>query len=132
MIKIKSPKIQLFNAVFSKSLALGYRTYDYLPGKDESTPYPVVHVAESISADVIDNKQTITSRISQTVHVWSLANDRATFADMVYSLEMDLRKLHQLDNYYLRLLALNSNEVYDNTTDDNLLHGIIEAEYKLS
>ncbi|WP_200411293.1 hypothetical protein [Virgibacillus salexigens] len=127
-----SPKVQLFNAVFSKSVALGYDTYDYLPGKDEETPYPFVHVAEVTSADVINNKDVINSRISQTVHVWGMANDRALFSDMVFKLEMELRRLYQLDNYYLRLLALDSNEMYDNTTMDNLLHGIIQVEYKIT
>ncbi|WP_200411922.1 hypothetical protein [Virgibacillus salexigens] len=127
-----SPKIQLFNAVFSKSSALGYDTYDYLPGKDEDTPYPFVHVAESVGSDVINNKDVINGRISQTVHVWGIANDRALFSDMVFKLEMELRRLSKLDNYYLRLLALDSNEMYDNTTTDTLLHGIIQVEYQLS
>ncbi|MGF2617733.1 hypothetical protein FZC84_11905 [Rossellomorea vietnamensis] len=129
---MKSPKIQLFNAVFSKSLALGYNTYDYLPGKDDETPYPFVHVAGSISSDVLDNKDMITGIISQTVNVWGLANNKASFAEMVFSLEQELRKLTKLDNYFVRMVSLDSNEIPDNTTTDNLLHGIIQAEYKLS
>jgi hypothetical protein len=129
---MKSPKIQLFNAVFNRSLSLGYDTYDYLPRKDEDTPYPFVHVAGSISSDVINNKEVITGNISQTIHVWEMANDRSHFAEMIYNLEMELRRLAQLENYYVRLVSLDSNEVYDNTTTDNLLHGIIQAEYRIT
>lgn len=129
---MQSPKIQLFNFVFSKSLALGYDTYDYLPGKDDETPYPFVHVAGSISSDLMNNKDVITGIISQTVNVWGLANNKAIFAEMVFSLEQELRKLTKLDNYFVRLVSLESNEIPDNTTTDNLLHGIIQAEYKLS
>jgi hypothetical protein len=32
----------------------------------------------------------------------------------------------------VRLVSLDSNEIYDNTTTDNLLHGIIQAEYKIT
>lgn len=127
-----SPKIQLFNAIFSRSLALNYQTYDYVPAKEENVPYPFVHLAESISADVFDNKQVITSRISQTIHVWGYANDKALFAEMVFNLELELRNLTRLNNYYVRLVALDSNEIIDDTTSDKLLHGIIQAEYKLS
>jgi hypothetical protein len=129
---MKSPKIQLFNAVFNKSLSLGYNTYDYLPGKEESTSYPFVYVAGSISSDVINNKEVITGNISQTIHVWEIASNRSHFAEMIYYLEMELRRLTQLENYYASLTSLDSNEIYDNTTTDNLLHGIIQAEYKIT
>jgi hypothetical protein len=129
---MKSPKIQLFNSVFNKSLSLGYDTYDYLPSKDEGAPYPFVHVAGSISSDIINNKEMITGTISQTIHVWEMANDRSHFAEMIYNLEMELRRLAKLENYYARLVSLDSNEVYDNTTTDNLLHGIIQAEYRIT
>jgi hypothetical protein len=129
---MKSPKIQLFNAVFNKSLNLGYGTYDYLPGKDGEVPYPFVHVAGSVGSDVINNKEVITGNLSQTIHVWEMANNRIHFAEMIYNLEMSLRRMTQLDNYYVRLVALDSNEIYDNTTTDNLLHGVIQAEYRIT
>jgi hypothetical protein len=129
---MKSPKIQLFNEVFNKSISLGYDTYDYLPGKDEGIPYPVVHLAGAIGSDVINNKEVIIGNISQTIHVWEMANNRSHFAEMIYNLEMALRRLTKLDNYYVRLASLDSNEIYDNTTTDNLLHGIIQAEYRIT
>jgi hypothetical protein len=129
---MKSPKIQLFNAVFNKSISLGYDTYDYLPGKDEEVSYPFVYVAESIGSDVINNKEVITGNISQTIHVWEMANNRLHFAEMINNLEMALRRMAQLDNYYVRLVSLDSNEIFDNTTTDNLLHGVIQAEYRIT
>jgi hypothetical protein len=129
---MKSPKIQLFNAVFSRSLSLGYETYDYLPGKDEDTHYPFVHIAGSVSSDVMNNKEVITGTISQTIHVWGLVNDRSQFAEMIFHLEMELRRISELENYFVRLTELDSNEIYDNTTTDNLLHGIIQAEYRIT
>lgn len=129
---MKSPKIQLFNAVFNKSLNLGYGTYDYLPGKEEEVPYPFVHVAGSIGSDVFNNKEVITGNLSQTIHVWEMANNRVHFAEMIYNLEIALRRLTQLDNYYVRLVSLDSNEIFDNTTTDNLLHGVIQAEYRIT
>jgi hypothetical protein len=129
---MKSPKIQLFNAVFSRSLSLGYETYDYLPGKDEDAHYPFVHIAGSVSSDVMNNKEVITGTISQTIHVWGLVNDRSQFAEMIFHLEMELRRISELENYFVRLTELDSNEIYDNTTTDNLLHGVIQAEYRIT
>lgn len=127
-----SPQIQLFNAIFSASESLDYKTIDYSPTNDDSLPYPFVFVAETNSDDVINNKDVITGRLRQTVHVWGYANDRALFTDMVYQLEMKMRHLTRLKNYRLELAGLNSNQIFDNTTTDNLLHGTIEVEYKLT
>lgn len=126
-----SPQIQLFNAIYKASLALGYTTIDYTPTPDSRTPYPFVVVGETNSDDVINNKDIITGQLRQTVHVWGYASNRAGFADVVFSLEQKMRQLTQLPNYRLRLLDLNSNQLFDNTTTDNLLHGTIEVEYKL-
>ncbi len=128
---MESPEIQLFNAVFSLSLARGYETIDYSPVGDTNLLYPFVHVGETTDDDVIDNKSIITGRLIQTVHVWGYANDRALYTGMLHNLKQDLRALRQLVNYHVKLEGLSSNTIFDNTTNDNLLHGIIEAEYKL-
>ncbi|MDQ0158806.1 hypothetical protein [Alkalibacillus salilacus] len=127
---MKAPDIQLYNAVFSASLTLGYDTYDYLPSAE--TAYPFVHVAETTEDDVVDNKQVITGTLAQTIHVWGYANNRAEHSGMVYALKMALRKLKRLENYYLKYNTLNANTIYDNSTDDDLLHSIITAEYRIS
>ncbi|WP_079480568.1 hypothetical protein [Halobacillus salinus] len=126
-----SPQIQLFNAVFSLSEKLGYKTIDYSPTTVDTIPYPFVFVAETNSNDVINNKHVITGILRQTVHVWGYANKRALFADMVYQLEHELRQLRRLKNYRLKLVGLSNNQIFDNTTSDNLLHGTVEVEYKL-
>ncbi|CDQ20855.1 hypothetical protein SAMN05192559_1088 [Halobacillus karajensis] len=127
-----SPQIQLYNAIFAASLEQEYDTIDYSPTTDDSLDYPFVFVAETNSDDVISNKDVITGRLRQTVHVWGYAHNRALFTDMVYQLEMKMRHLTRLQNYYLELAGLNSNQIFDNTTTDNLLHGTIEVEYKLT
>lgn len=127
-----APEIQLFNAVFRKSINLGYQTIDYATQGEDGLEYPFVHVGESISSDVINNKEVITGRISQTIHVWGYADDRALFSNMVFQLKQELRGLSKLNNYYVELDSLSSNAVFDNSTDDRLLHGIIQAEYELN
>lgn len=127
-----SPQIQLFNAVFNLSLGHKYQTVDYDAVGDEGLSYPFVHVAEFISDDQITNKDVITGQLSQTIHVWALATDRGAFSNMVFKLEQSLRKLSRLENYYVKLTALNSNSIIDSSTNDRLLHGIIQAEFKLT
>ncbi|WP_082234971.1 hypothetical protein [Halobacillus massiliensis] len=129
---MESPEIQLFNEVFIQSLELGYQTVDYAAQGENGIHYPFVHVSESISDDVINNKEIITGRLSQTIHVWGYANDRDKFSNMVFQLKQRLRGLTRLSNYFVNIEALNSNAVFDSTTDDDLLHGIIQVEYELS
>jgi len=128
---MQAPDIQLFNAVFNKSLALGYTTIDYSHVKYDG-PYPFVHVGETTDNDIVDNKQVITANLAQTVHIWSYANNRAKHSEMVFALKQALRGLSKLENYYLRYETLNANTIYDNSTDDDLLHSIITAEYRIS
>ncbi|WP_181350483.1 hypothetical protein [Thalassobacillus sp. CUG 92003] len=129
---MESPEIQLFNAVFAVSTNLSYTTIDYSPVDDESLAYPFVHVGETNSVDVINNKDVITGRLRQTVHVWGQAHDRALFSDMLFQLKTGLRRLRRLENYRLELIDLNSNQMFDNTTHETSIHGTIEVEYKLS
>lgn len=126
-----SPQLQLFNHIFNKSLALGYATIDYSPASNKGLTYPFVYVGERVSEDIINNKQVITGRIMQTVHVWAYANNRSLFDQMMFKLQMEFRKINRLPNYRLKLEGLNSNDMYDNTASEDLLHGIIEVEYRL-
>ncbi|MEF2293142.1 hypothetical protein [Virgibacillus dokdonensis] len=128
---MQSPQMQLFNHIFNKSLALGYATIDYSPASNKGLTYPFVYVGERVSEDIINNKQVITGRIMQTVHVWAYANNRSFFDQMMFKLQMEFRKISRLPNYRLKLEGLNTNDMYDNTTSEDLLHGIIEVEYRL-
>ncbi|RWZ59891.1 hypothetical protein EQV77_00915 [Halobacillus fulvus] len=128
---MQSPDIQLFNAIYKASMDLGYTTIDYSPVNDDSLDYPFVFVAETDNEDSINNKDVIIGNITQIVHVWGYATDRAAFSDMVHQLKQQMRRLSRLPNYRLKLENMNSNSMYDNTTTDNLLHGIIDVEYKL-
>ncbi|WP_077301579.1 hypothetical protein [Virgibacillus pantothenticus] len=128
---MESPQLQLFNHIFNRSLALGYSTIDYSPVKNKGLTYPFVYVGERVSEDIINNKQVITGRLLQTVHVWAYAHNRSLFDEMMFRLQNEFRKITRLPNYYLKLEGLNANDMYDNTTSDDLLHGVIEVEYRL-
>ncbi|MBU8567586.1 hypothetical protein KM914_14275 [Virgibacillus pantothenticus] len=126
---MQSPQLQLFNELFNRSLALGYQTVEYQ--KDSGLSYPFVHIGERVNEDIINNKQVITGRLLQTVHVWAYAHNRSLFDEMMFRLQNEFRKITRLPNYYLKLEGLNANDMYDNTTSDDLLHGVIEVEYRL-
>lgn len=127
-----SPEIQLFNEIFKRALTLGYEVVDYNPINNPNLPYPFIHIGETTSNDLIDNKRFIRGEITQTIHIWGYASDRALFYDISHRLKQELRRISKLENYYVRFMNLNSNDIYDNTTDDDLLHGIIEVEYRLT
>lgn len=127
-----SPEIQLFNEIFKKSLTLGYTVVDYSPANNPNLPYPFIHIGETTSIDLRDNKRFIRGELTQTIHIWGYAHNRALFYDISHRLKQELRQITKLQNYYVRFTNLNSNDIYDNTTDDDLLHGIIEVEYRLT
>lgn len=127
-----SPEIQLFNEIFKQALTLNHTVVDYNPANDPNLPIPFIHIGETTSNDLIDNKRFIRGDLTQTIHIWSYASDRALFYDISHRLKQELRQINNLENYYVRFMNLNSNDIYDNTTDDDLLHGIIEVEYRLT
>ena len=127
-----SPEIQLFNEIFKRALTVNENVVDYSPVNNPNLPYPFIHIGETTSNDLSDNKRFIRGDIAQTIHVWGYAHNRALFYDISHRLKNELRQITKLENYYVRQIGLNSNDIYDNTTDDDLLHGIIQVEYRLT
>lgn len=118
----KHPQQQIFDAAFASSLALGYRTVDYLPAEDFG--YPFVFIGENF-LQTERNKSILYGRVQQTVHIYHDRKKRRELTGMMLNLEMEIRQLRQTDNFYITVKDFNSQTLIE---DNGLLHGVLEFD----
>ncbi len=123
---LKSPQQQLYDAVFLASYLLGYRTFNYLPAKDEA--YPFVYVGEQFDQDR-RTKDLLYGNVQQTIHIYHVIDKRRELTTMMDKLKVECRKLKRTDNFYITFKNATARTLIDNTGGQPLLHGIIEAEF---
>lgn len=126
---MKSPQQQVFDEIFKISLGLGYRTFDYLPAKDEE--YPFVFLGEQFDQD-IETKTAVYGLVQQTIHIWGDYRNRRQVTDMMNSLKYEIRRLKHTDNFYITCTSLRSQTMIDDSTGQPLLHGIMEVEFRFN
>ena len=122
-----SPQQEIFTAVKTVCINLGYNTYDYLPM--ENVPYPFVFVGEDSSMD-IPNKTAIHGTYFLTIHVYH--NDykkRGTTSTIMMNIKHALRELNHTQSFYIPINKISDQIVTDNTTNAPLLHGVIDVEF---
>lgn len=123
---LKSPQQQIYDAVFLASHLLGYRTFPFLPAKEEK--YPFVYVGEQSDQDK-KTKSNIYGNVQQTIHIYHLIENRRDLTGMMDALKVELRKLKRTENFYVTCKKITAQTIQDTTTPQALWHGIIEAEF---
>ncbi|QDI90212.1 hypothetical protein EPH95_02695 [Salicibibacter halophilus] len=130
----KSPQQQIYDAVFSASLNLGFDTYDYLPA--DSADYPFVFVGEQMNSDR-RTKRFLYGEVHQTVHVYAIqrngeqpqGTNRAAFMGMIDELKVEMRKIKRTDNFKIIEQGINDQILLDTSTSTALLHGVVEVHF---
>lgn len=123
---MQSPQLQIYNAVFMKSLGLKYPTYDYLPPSSASLPF--VYVGEQFDQDR-QTKDVIFGDVQQTVHVYGSYKQRRQVTDMMNSLKAEIRTINKTSNFYVTVKGISTQTMIDDSTSETLLHGIIEVDF---
>jgi|SRR5699024_2534985 len=121
-----SPQFQLYNAVYARSLSLGYDTYDYLPAKDAKLPF--VYVGEQFDQDR-QTKLSLYGDVQQTIHIYGNKKQRMQVTQMINNLKTELRRMKTTDNFYVNVRGIDSQIMIDDSTSTTLLHGIVEVEF---
>lgn len=101
---------------------LGYDVYDYMP--DSRASYPFVFIGEQFQQDNRKQKDYLNGRTQVTVHVWH--NDpykRGSFVRMMDNIETKVRRHYKAD-----LANVTSQKLNDNSTSQDLLHGVLEFD----
>ena len=125
------PQQELFSALLSELKKLGYDVYDgFLPPKN--TPYPFIYLADSTQIDE-ENKTAVFGRVSQTIHVWhNSPKQRGTVSKILLDAKIMCRKLEKTDNFSWFVRDVNQRILSDDTTKQQLLHGILSVEFSFS
>lgn len=119
----------LFDEIFKiSSDALGYDTYISLPDLDVSYPFVVVGETQLIPQPT---KTRLIGEITITLNVWSNDGNRVEVSNMLnklYNAGASIKKIEytQFD------MDLNSSSriLYDNSTNEVLVHGILDLSFK--
>ena len=126
------PQQELFTALLADLKKLGYDVYDgSLPPAD--TSYPFIYLADSQMDDDLSIKNARLADINQTIHVWhSNVRQRGTVSKMLLDIKRVAFKLTETTSYKWMLTSTNQRILNDNTTNEPLLHGVIDFAYKLT
>lgn len=126
---LKSPQQYIFDEVFIQSLNLRYKTFDYLP--PESAGLPFVFIGEQFSEDVA-NKTNVHGFVNQTIHIYHDRKRRRELTDMINTLKASIRRMKNAGPYRVRVNSISDQTIFDNSTAETLLHGIIEVEFRFN
>lgn len=126
---LKSPQQFIFDEVFIQSLNLGYKTFDYLP--PDSIGYPFVFVGEQFDEDVA-NKTNVHGFVNQTIHIYHSHKKRRELTDMMNNLKAAFRRMKNAGPYRVTVGSVEGQTIFDNSTPEILLHGIIEVEFRFN
>ena len=122
---------ELFTALLQALRNKGYNVYDgHLPF--ENTPYPFIYIADS-STNEIPTKPYVIGEVTQSIHVYhNNVLKRGTFSALLLDIKQTVRSISSTTNFGFNLVEVNQTILPDDTTDQPLLHGVIEARYKFS
>lgn len=125
------PQQELFTAILVGLRHKGFDVYDgMLP--PAGTEYPFVYIGDSQLIDDA-NKTAVFGTVTQTIHVW--INDprkRGTLSVMLLGIKNFCRGLGNTTNFGWHVTDLNQQILPDNTTDEPLLHGILDVTFRFS
>ena len=125
------PQQELFTAI---RMALDGSPYDVYDGAlpPDGTPYPFIYLAETMLNDDI-RKNGVVGNVTQTIHIYS--NDvrkRGTASLMAFAVKNLCRHIQHTTNFSWDLISVRQQHLSDNTTDEPLLHIVIDVEYRFS
>lgn len=121
----KSPQQQVFDAIFSASLSLGYETFDYLPGSSQGLPF--VFLGEQFDQDR-KTKQFLYGDVQQTIHIFGDHKKRREVSTMIDKLKVAIRSIKRTDNFYIDVRDITGQINIDQSTSKVILHGIFEVD----
>lgn len=102
----------------------------FLPPED--TPYPLIYLADARQTDSL-TKSCMIGSVSQTIHVWH--NDpkkRGTVSGMLLKIKEVCAGLEHTENFGWAIRDMNTRIMPDTTTNQPLLHGVLEAVFNFS
>lgn len=126
---MQSAKLQLFNYLFKKFLSLNVPVIE-TKNLNQQLDYPFIAIQslnDHISRLTFDS---YSGNPSVTVHLWEINDDKAMNDQLYLQVQNILLNDVYLEGYTLVRPNINVNEIIDTTSNQELLHTIINIEYE--
>lgn len=126
---MQSAKLQLFNYLYEKFLSLNVPVIE-TKDLNQQLDYPFIAIQslnDHISRLTFDS---YSGKPSVTVHLWGINDDKATNDQLYLQVQNILLNDVYLEGYTLVRPNINVNEIIDTTSNQELLHTIINIEYE--
>lgn len=126
---MQSAKLQLFNYLYEKFLSLNVPVIE-TKDLNQQLDYPFIAIQslnDHISRLTFDS---YSGNPSVTLHLWGVNDDKAMNDQLYLQVQNILLNDVYLDGYTLVRPNINVNEIIDTTSNQELLHTIINIEYE--
>lgn len=128
---MKDPSQALYDELFKTSLALGFKTFNYLP--DAKTPYPFVYFGEQIDVPTETKfPNVLIGSTTLTCHIYGERKNRKLITDMAEKLILHAKYIKTADVYSIDFSNVKKQMIQDNSTATVLWHAIVDLEFNYS
>lgn len=123
------PQQELFTKLKLSIENLGVKVFDALPPKDEK--YPFTHLGEFQQIDDA-NKTAVFGNVYGAINVWHTAKNRGDLSELLLKIKTVCREIEHTQNFAWFVVNINQRIITDTTTNQPLLHAILNVEWRFS
>lgn len=125
---MKYPDQEIHDEIYRIINQLGYRVFTFLPKGETEYPFVVVGDTQLLPKAT---KSFLIGEVTITIHVWSDMNNRKKVSDIINTLLHNFSRIRQIGKRQWSMkLGSDSQIIKDNSTDENLYHGILSVNFK--